>query len=161
MPWETYQVVPPTPPPDPTWGQWSGAGAALLLAMVWAIVLSRKHLRRRPPLAPMPDPSEHALRALAAIPGEWPVDSAAAAGARVLRAYLGAVGMGPGPAHPARSFSGLRAAQAWRDLTNLLVELEELSCRPQPKREHWDEARALAVALLTRSEAPVKEGGTG
>lgn len=158
MPWETYQAVPPSPPPDLTWVNWAGAGAALVLLMATAVLLSRKHLRRRPPPLPMPDPGQHALRAFAAIPHEWPVDRSAAAGARVLRAYLGAVGMGPGLAHPARSFSGLRAADAWRGLTNLLVEMEGLSCRPHPARKDWEDARDLAVSFLSRGGA-TKEGG--
>jgi hypothetical protein len=159
MPWETYQAIPPAPPPEPTWADWTGAVAALVLVMAAAVVLSRKHLRRRPPPPPAPDPGQHALRALAAIPPEWPVDRAAAAGARVLRAYLGAVGMGPGLAHPARSFSGLRAADAWRDLTNLLVEMETLSCRPHPPRKDWEDARDLAAGFLKRGGASHPEGG--
>ena len=159
MPWETYQAVPPAPPEDLSWVDWTGAGTALVLVMAAAIWLSRKHLRRRPPPPPLPEPGPHALRALAAIPAEWPVDRAAAAGARVLRAYLGAVGMGPGLAHPARSFSGLRAADAWRDLTNLLVEMEDLSCRAEPSQVAWDDARALAVTYLSREVMAAKEGG--
>ena len=159
MPWEEYPPVPPAPPPDLTWEHWVGAGSALLLLMLVAVLLSRRFLRRRPAPRPAPDPGEHAMRALAAIPPEWPVDRSAAAGARVLRAYLAAVGMGPGLAHPARSFSGLRAADAWRGLTNLLVEMEDLSCRPHPARKDWEDARDLATGLLTRTGAHPMEGG--
>jgi hypothetical protein len=124
------------------------------------MLFSRRHLRRRGRPAPDPDPDERALRALAAIPVEWPVDRSAAAGARVLRAYLGAVGMGPGLAHPARSFSGLRVAEAWRELTDLLVEMEELACRPHPPRARWEEARDLAARLLATPTRRAQEGGT-
>lgn len=159
MPWETYQPLPPSPPPELPWQQWSGASVALMLMMTAAILISRKFLRRRPPPAPEPDPQRRALNALGAIPGDWPVDRSAAAGARVLRAYLGAVGMGPGLSHPARSFSGLRAADAWRGLTNLLVEMEALSCRPHPSRVDWEEARALASTFISTGGESTEGGG--
>ena len=159
MPWEEYPPVPPAAPPDLTWVDWTGAGSTLLVLMAVAVLLSRRFLRRRAGPPPVPDPGRQALRALAAIPPEWPVDRSAAAGARVLRAYLGAVGMGPGLSHPARSFSGLRAAEAWRGLTDLLVEMESISCRPHPARRAWEDARDLAVAILTNGGTSAREGG--
>ncbi|MFM7180277.1 MAG: hypothetical protein ACKO2G_02250 [Verrucomicrobiales bacterium] len=159
MPWEQYQALPPAPPPELSWQHWAGAGVALVILLITAVVLSRRFLRKRPLPLPPPLPSNRALNALSAIPADWPVDRSAAAGARVLRAYLGAVGMGPGLAHPARSFSGLRAAEAWRELTNLLVEMESLSCRLHPTRADWDDARALAETFLKTTGQTSTQGG--
>ena len=153
MPWESYQALPPAPAPDLPWEHWAGAGAALVLLVMAAVLVSRKSLRKPPLPEPPALPRERALKALEAIPAGWPVDRSAAAGARVLRAYLGAMGMGPGLSHPARSFSGLRAADAWRALTNLLVEMESLSCRTNPAREDWESARALAAESIITSQA--------
>lgn len=159
MPWETYTPLPPAPPPDLPWEQWAGAGAALALCMAAGVLLARHRVRKRPRPAMEPDPGQRALRALAAIPADWPVDRSASAGARVLRAYLGAVGMGPGLAHPARSFSGLRAAESWRGLTDLLEDMESLACRPHPPRADWEQTRDLAARLLAAPPAPVQKGG--
>ncbi len=145
--------------PGVPWTAWLIGAGLLVMFMGIAILLLRKQLRRKPPVTPPIDPALRAVTALGSIPEEWSTEKCAAAGARILRGFLATRGFGPGLAYPAKEFSGLRAAEGWRQLTSLLEEMESMACRPHPVRADWQEARELALRALL--PPPLPKGGQG
>ena len=126
---------------------WAVGGVLVLAFLGWS-VWTLRGIGAKIESKPAPPPHEQARRALAAIPGDWPTARSAAAGARIVRGYLGAVGFSLGPAYPAREFAGMREAGGFRPWVDLLERLEGLACRPYPERRHWDEARDELGGLL-------------
>ena len=154
MPWPDLNPVEPPPAMPIPWTTWAAGGVLLCVLVVVAVLALRRTLRKKPVLLPPPDPRQRALQALAAIPDDWPTARCAAAGARILRGYFAVLALGPGTAHPAKDFSGLRAAEPMRDLTDTLAALESLACRPHPARADWLAARDAAVTSLQSPVVP-------
>ena len=140
--------------PSVPWTMWLVGAVLLVFALAITCWFLRRHVHRRVATAPPPDPIVRAVQALGSIPDDWSTERAAAAGARILRGFLAVIGFGPGLAHPAREFSGLRSASTWRELVDLLEEMEQLACRPHPSRAAWQQARDLAMCALNQAPRP-------
>lgn len=148
MNWPALNPVEQAPALPVPWSAWVVGGALLFALMVLAVLALRRTLFQKPRILPPPDPKQRALQAMAAIPDDWPTERCAAAGARILRGYFAVLALGPGTAHPAKDFRGLRAAEPMRDLTLVLAEMEALACRQHPARADWHDARERALVTL-------------